>query len=151
MNHSIEPPRSDPRSLVQSFYAALARSDAPALIGCMSPDIHWTEPERFPVCGGTWIGVQAVVDNVFKSLASDWRGFSAHPQVFIAEGDRVVVLGDYAGTHCQTGIAMTAPFVHVWTVGDGRLNRFSMYTDTAKVLEATRSPTPADDIHPAAR
>ncbi len=31
---------------------------------------------------------------------------------------------------------MSARFAHLWTVRDGRVSRFSMYTDTAKVLEA---------------
>lgn len=31
---------------------------------------------------------------------------------------------------------MTAPFVLLWFVQNGIFTRFSMYTDTAKVLEA---------------
>jgi len=33
---------------------------------------------------------------------------------------------------------MTSPFAHVWTVRDGKLAKFNMYTDTAKVLEALK-------------
>jgi ketosteroid isomerase-like protein len=31
---------------------------------------------------------------------------------------------------------MTAPFAHLWTVSDGKITSFLMYTDTAKILEA---------------
>jgi len=50
----------------------------------------------------------------------------------------VVSLGGYSGRFKATGRSMTAPFAHVWKVRDGRLARFDMYTDTAKVLEAIK-------------
>jgi ketosteroid isomerase-like protein len=31
---------------------------------------------------------------------------------------------------------MQSDFAHVWTVADGKITRFLMYTDTAKLLEA---------------
>jgi ketosteroid isomerase-like protein len=31
---------------------------------------------------------------------------------------------------------MTAPFAHLWTVSNGKIAGFVMYTDTAKILEA---------------
>ena len=34
---------------------------------------------------------------------------------------------------------MTAPFAHVWSVADDKINSFVIYIDTAKVLEALQS------------
>jgi ketosteroid isomerase-like protein len=36
----------------------------------------------------------------------------------------------------STGKAMRADFAHVWTVEDGKITSFLMYTDTAKILES---------------
>lgn len=138
MHCGADPNPHDPKALALRFYAALELSDIEALTQCLSPDIRWSEPARFPYCGGTWTGLRAVMDNVFRSLSSEWNGFQAHPQSFISEGDRVVVLGDYSATHRTTGIEVSAPFVHVWTVDSGTLTQFVMQTDTAKFLEATR-------------
>jgi len=101
--------------------------------------VEWTEAERFPYYGGTWHGPQAVLDNLLKPLSGDWEGFSVKPHEFIAEGDRVVSLGTYSGTFKKTGRTFSAAFAHVWSVRDGKLTRFNMHTDTAKVLEAVRN------------
>jgi ketosteroid isomerase-like protein len=122
---------------VRSFYAALGRGDVPSVVSLLQDDLEWTEAERFPYYGGTWRSPQEVLDKLLAPLARDWEGFSAQANDFIAQGDRVVALGAYSGTFKRTGRAMTAPFAHVWTVRDGRIAKFQMYVDTAKVLEAT--------------
>lgn len=127
-----------PREVVGSFYAALNGGDVAGLLALLAPDVAWTEAERFPYYSGTWIGPQAVVDNLLHPLGRDWDGFSARSRDAVAEGERVVALGTYAGTFKATGRAMTAEFAHLWTVRDGLIRSFDMYTDTAKVLEATR-------------
>jgi len=65
--------------------------------------------------------------------------FSAKAHEVIADGNRLVSLGVYSGTSKATGKSMTAPFAHAWTVRDGRIAKFDMYTDTAKVLEALQA------------
>jgi len=47
-----------------------------------------------------------------------------------------VSLGTYWSTYGKTGKSMTSAFAHLWTVVGGKLTSFTMYTDTAKVLEA---------------
>ena len=124
--------------LVQSFYTALAHGDVPGVLGLLDDKVHWTEAERFPYYSGTWVGPQAVLDNLLKRLAEDWESFAASAHDFMAEEDRVVSFGIYSGTYKKTGKPMTAPFAHVWSVADGKITSFLMYTDTAKVLEAMR-------------
>jgi uncharacterized protein len=125
---------------VRNFYAALGRGDVSAVLALLDADVEWTEAERFPYYGGAWRGPQAVLDNLLVPLSRDWDGFSANAQEFIAAGDRVVSLGTYSGTFKKTGRLFSAPFAHVWTVRGGKLAKFDMHTDTAKVLEATRVP-----------
>jgi uncharacterized protein len=124
--------------VVNRFYDALAAGDVPGVLGLLDAQVQWTEAERFPYYSGTWVGPQAVLDNLLKRLVSDWSGFSATADDFMVEGDRVVSFGRYSGTYRVTGKSMTAPFAHLWTVRDGKLASFLMYTDTAKVLEALK-------------
>ena len=126
----------NPVDTVRLFYAALGRGDVPGVLALLDAKVEWTEAERFPYYSGTWHGPQAVLDNLLKRLAQDWEPFSARAHEFIAGGHRVVALGVYEGTYKRTGKSMTAPFAHAWTVQDGKLASFRMYTDTAKVLEA---------------
>ncbi len=128
-----------PAGIVRSFYDALGRGDLAAVLSLLDPEVEWTEAERFPYYRGTWRGPQAVADNLLVPLARDWEGFSAKVNEVIAEGERVVSLGTYFGTFKKSGRSFSAPFAHVWSVRGERLAKFDMYTDTAKVLEATRA------------
>ncbi len=125
-----------PVDTVRRFYDALGRGDVPAVLSVLDAQVEWTEAERFPYYGGTWHGPQAVLDNLFVPLARDWDGFSATAADFVAQGDRVVALGQYTGTYKRTGRSFTAAFAHIWTVHDEKIVGFAMHTDTAKVLEA---------------
>jgi uncharacterized protein len=131
-----------PIDVVRAFYNALGRGDVPGVLAKLHEELEWTEAERFPYYSGTWRSPQEVLDKLLVPLTRDWRGFSATAHDFVADGDRVVSLGVYSGTSKATGKSMTAPFAHVWTVHDGRITRFDMYTDTAKVLEALSPHSP---------
>jgi ketosteroid isomerase-like protein len=127
-----------PVDTVRRFYDALGRSDVPAVLSLLDPQVEWTEAERFPYYSGTWHGPQAVLDNLLVPLSGDWDGFSVRAHEFITEGNRVVSLGTYSGTFKKTGRSFSAAFAHVWTVRGDKLARFDMHTDTAKVLEAVK-------------
>ena len=124
---------------VRGFYDALGRGDVPGVMALLQSELEWTEAERFPYYSGTWRSPQEILDKLLVPIARDWDGFSAEAHDYIAEGDRVVSLGVYSGSYKSTGRSMTAPFAHVWTVHDGRIAKFEMHTDTAKVLEALKA------------
>ncbi len=120
---------------VRSLYEAFSRGDVPSVMQAFAPDIHWSEAEGFPH-GGEYHGPDAVMQNVVMPLGAEWDPFTITPQQFIAEGDTVVSLGQYAGTFKATGRAFTAPYAHVWTLRDGKVARFRQFTDTAVVRKA---------------
>ena len=128
---------ADAVAVVQAFYRSIAAGDTETLLALLSPDLEWTEAERFPYYGGVWRGPQAVLENLFVPLARDWEGFSVTPREFVGSEDRVVSFGEYQGTYRSTGREMFAQFAHRWVVRNGKIVRFNQYTDTAKVLEAT--------------
>ncbi len=121
---------------VREFYELLAGGDLAAVLRLLDPKIEWTEAERFPYYGGTWIGPHAIAAGLFEPLGRDWASFAVNAEAFVTEGDQVVSFGRYVGTYRATGRAMTAAFAHHWTVREGKLARFVQHTDTAKVLEA---------------
>lgn len=71
-------------------------------------------------------------------LATEWEGFAATPDQLVAQGDTVVAFGTYTGRYTATGRELTAAFAHRWVVQGGKVTRFTMYTDTAKVLEVVK-------------
>lgn len=128
---------SKPVETIRSLYAAFERADIPAVLSALAPDARWTEAEGFPY-GGTYVGPDAVLENVFAKLGSEWEGFAAVPHELVAERDTVVALGTYSGTYRATGKSFEAPFVHVWKLRDGKVTTFHQHTDTAVVQRALR-------------
>ena len=121
--------------LIKNLYQAFAAGDIPAVLQSFDENIEWTEAEGFPY-GGTYRGHQAIVENVFMKLATEWDDYRVEPDEFLDTGDKIVALGNYSGAYKATGKTMRVPFAHVWTVRDGKLIKFVQYTDTLKVSEA---------------
>lgn len=89
----------------------------------------------FP-CAGTWVGPQAVADNVFAVLGRDWIGYRFELQSLIDGGDQVVGVGTYHGTFRATGKEMRARVAHIWKLQDGQIVAFEQFTDTLLVNRA---------------
>jgi len=121
--------------IVRAHYAASAQGNLREMMVNVSPQVHWTEMAGFP-CAGTWVGPQAVVDNVFAVLGRDWIGYRFELQNLIDGGDQVVGVGTYHGTHRATGKEMQARVAHVWKLQDGKIVAFEQFTDTLLVNRA---------------
>lgn len=122
---------------IKRSYNAIATGDVDGVVAVFDPEIVWTEAEGFPYAG-TYQGIQAVVQNVLVPLATDWQEFHVRPSEFIDGGEKIVVLGRYAGTHKETGKSFECDFAHVWTMGNGKAVGFHQYVDSAIVQEALR-------------
>lgn len=120
-----------PADIVSRSYDAFARGDLDAVLADLDPAIEWQQAQGLPH-GGVYHGVDAVRRNIFEPLGESWWDeFAADPHELIADGDRVVVLGRYRGVAKGTGKCLDVPFVHVWTIRDGRAVLFRQFLDTA--------------------
>ena len=122
---------------VRDAYDCFARGDLDGVVSALHPDIVWEQAQGLPH-GGTYHGVAAVRASVFDPLDRDWWDeFTAVPDEFLETGEgSVVVLGRYRGVARGTGKRLDVPFVHVWTLRDGRATRFRQFLDTAGWVEA---------------
>jgi uncharacterized protein len=120
--------------LLRGLYEAFGRGDIAAVLGAMDPAISWHQAEGNPykVDGGAWIGPNAIVENLFVKLGTEWDGFTVTPARFSESGDQVIVEGRYTGTYKATGKSIDAQFCHIWNVKDGKVTAFQQYTDTAQ-------------------
>lgn len=120
---------ADSVETVRKFYSSLAAGDAPAAFALLEPEIEWSEAEQSPY-EGTFRGAPQIVEGVFQRIGADFDNFAAAPEEFVGQGDRVAVFGRYSGVARTSGKPLSAPFVHSWTVRDGKIARFVQYTDT---------------------
>lgn len=129
---------TDHSATVARIYEAFACGDVTAVLAALSPDIIWIEAEGFPY-GGSYAGHDAVLQNVFAKLGSEWDGYAVVPNELIASADTVVALGEYSGTYKATGKHFRAPFAHVWKFKGDQAVSFQQYTDTVLVQRALQA------------
>ena len=121
---------------VRRSYDAFASGDLDAVVASMHDEIEWQQAQGLPH-GGTYRGLAEVRKNVFDPLERDWwSAFSAVPEEFLDAGDQVVVLGRYHGVAQGTGKPLDVPFVHVWSLRDGKAWRFRQFLDTHGWVQA---------------
>lgn len=125
-------------NLVKGIYNAFGSGDIPAVLGAMSPDVHWHEAESNPYrpSGKAWVGPDAVLNDLVMKLGAEWDGFTVHPKSFHAAGDSVIVEARYSGKYTTTGKSLDAQVCHIWDFMDGKVTRFQQYVDTAKLQDA---------------
>jgi len=124
---------------MQDLYAAFGRGDIPSVLGAMDPNIEWREAENNPYQpdGTPWIGPDAVLNNLFVKIGTEWDGFTVNPKEFHDAGDTVVVEGRYTGTYKETGKSLDAQVTHVWRLRGGKVVSFQQYVDTAQLQDVT--------------
>jgi ketosteroid isomerase-like protein len=126
----------DPVAIVRSAYEAFGRGDIPAVLAVMDPDVEWVESEAEAIpTRGTHIGPQAIAENVFGTVPRDWQEFAIVPEDFFAAGNTVIVRGRVRAVAKDSGRSMDVPYVHVFTIADGKLRRMTNHHDTAVWVE----------------
>jgi uncharacterized protein len=88
-----------------------------------------------PVGGGHFEGLLDVTE---RFLTSFYGAFDVRfvAEEFITAGEHVVAIGRINGTTRKTAVPVDVPFVHIWTVREGRLQRMRGFTDTAVLARA---------------
>lgn len=125
--------------IVKRGYEAFGRGDIDTLLSLLDEQVEWRTPgpPALPTAG-TRRGRQQVAQ-FFASLNQlvDVQHFEA--RTFIAEGDRVVVLGVDTAAVRATGTVITEPWAHVFTIRNGRIAAFEEYLDTSAVVAELRA------------
>jgi ketosteroid isomerase-like protein len=71
-------------------------------------------------------------------LLADWTMNFQHFDDFIAEGDRVVAIGNCSWTNKRTGKSVETPKVDIWRFRDGKAVEFHEFYDTAGAMAAAQ-------------
>lgn len=76
--------------------------------------------------------------NYFNELAEDWSMVYYRIDEFIAQGERVVALGECCWTHRKTGKVVKSPKADFWRFEGGKAVDFYEFYDTLQAASATR-------------
>jgi hypothetical protein len=115
------------RDLIQQWFS----QPDPALY---ADDIDWYVP-GYPVPQERYIGRAAVTEEFFPAMRRQFSAFKAELNELLECGDRVTAIGRYVGT-TKAGVDIVVPFLHVWTVRDGKIAGVIAAAETSRFVRA---------------
>lgn len=131
--------------VVREGYEKFGSSDVPGLLTLFHDDISWTTPKvENASFSGKRKGLEAVGE--FFAQLNDAEEFSRfEPTEFIAQGDKVVVLGSSTSNVKSTGRNLDLEWVHVFTLREGKVAGFQEYFDSAAANKAFQKTAAANE------
>ncbi len=130
--------------IVKDFFAAMGSYNEQDLLALAAEDIEWIIPgEGWPLAG-THRG-HAELAAVLKKASKEIEMKYPKPPEFVAQGDRVLVVGVATGKMKDTNKTFEDQWVFDITVRNGKLTKIREYIDTqalARASETAASPRP---------
>ncbi len=128
----------DNKQLIMRGYQLFQAKDIQQLLTLFADDIEWigAESEHIPF-SHPYHGREQVAQ-FFADMDQAQEAIRFEPETFIAEDDKVVVTGQSAWLVKATGQRYESPWVHVFTVQNGKVTRLQQYNDTAAAEAAFR-------------
>jgi len=130
--------------VVKDFFAALGRGDKQALSALSAEDIEWIIPgEDWPLAGTHrgHAGMAALLQKASEMMETSFP----EPPEYVAQGDRVMVIGFARGSIKATNRTFEDDWVFAITVRNGKVTSIREYIDTqalARASEMEASPRP---------
>ena len=122
--------------IVKDLFAAMGRGDKQGLLALSAEDIEWIIPGKNWPLAGTHRGHAGLADLLQK--ASEMLEISyPEPPEFVAQGDRVLVVGFARGKVKATNRTFEDHFVFAITVRNGKLTNIREYVDTQALARAS--------------
>ena len=129
---------------VKDFFAAAFGGDREAMLALVAEDIEWIIPgEDWPLAGAH-LGHAGMTD-LLKTESETMEMSLSEPREFVAQGDRVLVVGFARGRIKATNRTFEDHWVFDITVREGRLTNVREYIDTqalARASDMDASPRP---------
>jgi hypothetical protein len=122
--------------VVKDFLAAIGSGNTQRVLALVAEDIEWIVPgENWPLAG-THRG-HAGLAHVLQRASQEIEMIYPKPPEFVAQGDRVLVIGVATGKIKATNKAFKDEWVFDITVRDGKLTRIQEYIDTQALARAS--------------
>ena len=122
--------------LVKDFFAAIGTGDTQRLLALVAEDIEWIIPgEDWPLAG-THRGHAGLAEVLQKASQAIEMTYPKPPE-FVAQGDRVLVVGVATGKIKATNKTFVDHWVFDITVRNGKLTNVREYVDTQALARAS--------------
>jgi hypothetical protein len=123
--------------IVKDFFAAMGAYNKQDLLALVAADFEWIIPgEDWPLAG-THRGHAGLADVLQKASAMVETSFPEPPE-FVAQGDRVLVVGVATGKIKATNKPFKDNWVFDITVRNGKVTKIREYIDTQALARASQ-------------
>ena len=122
--------------IVKDFFAAIGSYNKQGLLALVAEDIEWIIPgEDWPLAG-THRGHAGLADVLQKASEKVETSFPEPPE-FVAQGDRVLVVGFATGRVKAANKTFEDHWVFAVTVRNGKVTKIREYIDTQALARAS--------------
>jgi uncharacterized protein len=115
--------------IVKEAFAAFGRGDIQGLLALFAEDIEWITPGEGLPFAGTHRG-QAGMAGFFQKVSERLEFSLLEPREFVAQGDRVLVVGFSRGRVKATNRAYENNWIIAFTFRNGKVTNVREYIDT---------------------
>jgi ketosteroid isomerase-like protein len=122
---------------VKDFFAAMGRGDSAGLLALVAEDVEWIVPGDDWPLAGMYRGRAGLAD--LLKMASGSMETSTEPREFVAQGDRVMVVGFAKGKIKATNKTFEDDWIFAITVRNGKLTNIREYIDTQALARAAQA------------
>src|SRR6202453_5290266 len=123
--------------IVKDFFAAIGTYNKQDLLALVAADIEWIIPGQGWPLAGTHRG-RAQLAAVLQKASEEVEMTYPKPPEFVAQGDRVLVVGVATGTIKATNKPFKDDWVFDITVRDGKVTKIREYIDTQALARASQ-------------
>jgi ketosteroid isomerase-like protein len=122
--------------VVKDFFAAISGGDQQRLLKLCAKDIEWIIPgDNWPLAG-TRRGHAGLAD-LLQTQSETVETSLTQPSEFVAQGDRVLVIGFAKGRIIATNKTFEDDWVFAITVRNGKVSKIREYIDTQALARAS--------------
>ena len=122
--------------IVKGFFAAIGSGDKQRVLALVAEDIEWIIPGADWPLAGKHRAHAGVVDLLQKASEEVETAYPKPPE-FVAEGDRVFVVGVATGKIKATNQTFKDDWIFDITVRNGKLTKIREYIDTQALAKAS--------------
>jgi ketosteroid isomerase-like protein len=122
--------------IVKDFFAAIGSGDKQGLLALVADDVEWIVPGKdWPLAGAHRgrAGMEKVLQKAFDEVEMTYPA----PPEFVAQGDRVLVLGVATGKIKATNKPFKDDWVFAITVQKAKITKIREYIDTQALAQAS--------------
>jgi uncharacterized protein len=123
--------------VVKDFFAAMGPGDKQSLLALVAEDVEWIIPGKDWPLAGTHRGHAGLATVLQKASETVETSFPEPPE-FVAQGDRVLVVGVATGKIKATNKPFKDDWVFDITVRNGKVTKIREYIDTQALAQASQ-------------